>query len=199
MDALAAEIGGDGAGGEEQASGEPDADLGEADGADAEDLSGHHLFGADGGEHDLEDARGLLLDDGAGDIHAVEHDDHVHEEEEDEDTDFGGLAVLAMGGLGGADVDRLEDGVGVGGDDAAVGKLLAHEDGGEGGGEGASQGVLFGRPWGKDEGGTGRPRLGGCGRGCDPEVAVEVAGIKFLVEDGLRGLRIWRRCPWRRR
>ena len=37
---------------------------------------------ADGGEQDFEDARGLLFDDGARDVHAVEHDDHVHEEEE---------------------------------------------------------------------------------------------------------------------
>jgi len=68
-------MGGDGAGGEEQGGGEPDADLGEADGADSEDLAGHHLLGTDGGEHDFEDARCLLLDDGAGDVHAVEHDE----------------------------------------------------------------------------------------------------------------------------
>jgi len=41
------------------------------------------------------------------------------------------------------DVHGLEEGVGVGGDDAAMGKLLAHEDGAEGGGKRASQIVLF--------------------------------------------------------
>ena len=57
---------------DDRAGDDPDADLGETDGADSEDLAGHHLFGADGGEEDFEDARGLLFDDGAGDVHAVE-------------------------------------------------------------------------------------------------------------------------------
>ena len=143
VDALAAEIGGDGTGGEEQGGGEPDADLGDADRANPEDLSGHHLLWADGGEHDLEDARSLLLDDGAGNVHAVERDDHVHEDEEDGDAHLGGLAVVAVRGVGGEDVDGLEHGVGVVGDDATVGKLLSHEDSAEGGGQLASQVILF--------------------------------------------------------
>jgi hypothetical protein len=52
--------------------------------------------GTDGGEQDLKDARGLLLDDGAGDVHAVEHDDQVHEEEENGDADLAALAVVVM-------------------------------------------------------------------------------------------------------
>ena len=75
--------------GDDEASDDPDADLGEADGADSEDLAGHQLFGTDGGEQDLEDAGGLFLDDGTGDVHAVEEDDEVHEEEEGVDAGKG--------------------------------------------------------------------------------------------------------------
>ena len=90
--------------GEDDSGGEPDADLGEADGADADDLAGHHLFRADGGEQDLEDAGGLFFDDGARDVHAVEHDDHVHEEEEDVGADEGGGGVGVFAGLGRIDL-----------------------------------------------------------------------------------------------
>ena len=108
--------------------GEPDDDLCEADSADADDLAGHHLFGADGGEQHLEDARGLLFDDGAGDVHAVEQDDHVHEEEEDVGGDEleDGVGVLAC--LGRVDLDGLHERVDVAGDHAVVGEPLAHAE-----------------------------------------------------------------------
>ena len=93
---------------DEEAGDDPDADLGEADGADSEDLAGHHLFGADGGEQDLEDAGGLLFNDGTGDVHAVEEDDEVHEEEEGVDAGEGGVLVFAD------EIDGLEERVDVG-------------------------------------------------------------------------------------
>ena len=100
-------------------------------------LCHHRLSGADGGEHDLEDALAVfLLDDGAGDVRAVEHDDQVHEEEEQANADFGGFAVHMRGTVHVDDLDRLEHGIGFGGDDAAVGELFAQEDGGNGRGEG---------------------------------------------------------------
>ncbi len=141
----------------EQDGGEhPDADLGEADGADADDLAGHHLFRADGGEQDLEDAGGLFFDDGARDVHAVEHDDEVHEEEEDVGADEGGGGVGVLAGLGGVDFDGLHEGVDVGGDHALVGEALAHEHGAEGGGDVALGGDVAGGARGVGEGGRGR-------------------------------------------
>ena len=130
--------------GEQDGGEQPDADLGEADGADADDLAGHHLFGADGGEQDFEDAGGLLFDDGARDVHAVEHDDEVHEEEEDVGADEGGGGVGVFAGLGGVDLHGLHEGVDIGGDHAVVGEALAHQHGAEGGGDVALGGDVAG-------------------------------------------------------
>ena len=168
----------DGRAGEEDGSGEPDRDLGEADGADADDLAGHHLFGADGGEQDLEDARGLLLDDGAGNVHAIEHDDHVHEQEEDVDGDEAGGGVGVFACLCRVDLDGLHEGVDVGGDHALVGEALAHEHGAKGGSNGFLGADVACRAGGVGEAGTGV--LAGS-RG-DPEIAVEL----FVGEHGVQ-------------
>jgi hypothetical protein len=149
---------------------------------DADDLAGHHLRRADGGQHDLEDARGLLLDDGAGDVHAIEHDDHVHQEEEDGDTDFGGLMVLVAREASGDDLNRLQHGVGVGRDDAAMGELLAQQHGAERSGQDAPDGVLIARPGSKGK----RRARARCPCRCDPEVAIQVARLKLLIDDGPR-------------
>src|SRR5260370_1296890 len=94
--------------GENDSGREPDGDLGQAYGSNADDLSGHHLLRADGGKQDLEDARRLLFDDGARDVHPVEQDDHVHEQEEDVDGDEAGGGVGVLAGLSGVDFHRLE-------------------------------------------------------------------------------------------
>ena len=62
---------------------EPDDDLCEADGAYTDELAGEHVAGLDGGEHDLEDAGGLLLNDGAGDVHAIDHGGHGEQQGHD--------------------------------------------------------------------------------------------------------------------
>ena len=71
---------GQGGAGEESCGGDPDGDLREADGADAEQLAGEQILRASDGEHDLKDARAFFFDDGARHVHAVEKDGHGHEE-----------------------------------------------------------------------------------------------------------------------
>ena len=61
---------------EDRAAATPDGDLRQADGAHAQQLAGQQIAGLGHGQHHLEDARGLLLDDGAGHIQTVEHDGH---------------------------------------------------------------------------------------------------------------------------
>jgi hypothetical protein len=60
--------------GENESEGDPDGDLGDADGSDADEFAGKHVGGFYGGKHDLKDARGFLLNDGAAHVHAVHHD-----------------------------------------------------------------------------------------------------------------------------
>jgi hypothetical protein len=169
---------GDGGGADESGGEHPDGDLGEAYGADAEDLAGHHLFGADGGEEDFKDAGGLLFDDGAGDVHAVEHDDHIHEEEEDEGDGGGGLgSVLPF-----LDGEGLGDGGDVAGAEAVMRELAAEQDGAECAGDGVADGSAAAGGGGVGEGevvGVGR----GVGGGDDPEVAVDGFVVEFLIED----------------
>ena len=62
---------------------QPDNDLREADGAHADELAGQHVAGLHGCQHHFEDARGLFLNDGAGDIHAVDHGGHGEQQGHD--------------------------------------------------------------------------------------------------------------------
>jgi hypothetical protein len=73
---------GRGQGGAEKQGGcrHPDGDLGETHRSHADQLSGQQIVGARDGEHDLEDARILLFDNGAGHIEAIEHDGHGEQE-----------------------------------------------------------------------------------------------------------------------
>jgi hypothetical protein len=59
---------------------DPDHLLRQADGADAEYLAGEQDLRADAGDHDLRDARHLLLEHAAEDVLAVDHDREVEEE-----------------------------------------------------------------------------------------------------------------------
>ena len=61
--------------------GDPDGDLRKANRPHADHLAGQHFARLDRREQDLEDARGLLFDDGARHVHPVEQDDEVHQEE----------------------------------------------------------------------------------------------------------------------
>ena len=79
----------------DESSDDPNADLGEADGANSQDLASHQLFRADGSEQDLEDAGGLFFNDGTGHVHTVEEDDEVHKEEEGVDAGKGRVLVFA--------------------------------------------------------------------------------------------------------
>ncbi len=160
--------------GDDEAGDDPDADLRKADGADSEDFAGHEFFGADGGEEDFEDAGGFFFDDGTRDVHSVEEDDEVHEEEERVDTGEGGVFVETD------EIDGLEERFDFGGGHAEVAETLAGERGADSGAEkiwGEDVGFGFGDPF---EGGA---SVWGWGRS-DPDVAVELAVLEGVVEGG---------------
>ena len=60
----------------DRAGNQPDGDLRQPDGAHADQLARQHVAGLGDRQHHFEDARGLFLDDGAGDVHAVNHGRH---------------------------------------------------------------------------------------------------------------------------
>ncbi len=155
---------------------DPYADLGEADSANSQDLAGHHLFGADGGEQDLEDAGSLLFNDGTGHVHPVEEDDEVHQEEESVDAGEGGVLVFAD------EIDRLEERVDVGRRHAQVAQTFASESRANAlakQGRREDVGLGFRNPF---EGGPGMRRRGRS----DPDVAVELAVSEPVVEEVAR-------------
>jgi hypothetical protein len=95
---------------------DPDEDLGEADQADADELAGEHVAGLRNREHDLEDARGFLLNDGAGDVQAIH--DGGHGEQDGHDValvegcdgvalDYGAIFLDLKGREGDAFVDGV--------------------------------------------------------------------------------------------
>ncbi len=114
-----------------EGNGDPDADLGKTDRANADHLAGHHLGRADFGQHDFKDARGLFFNDGPRDIHPIEEDDEVHEEEEPVGADESGIGVLAVL-RGRFELDRLEEVVDLGGAHALLGEGFAREDSADG-------------------------------------------------------------------
>ena len=106
------------------------ADLRETNRADADDFSGEQFVGLDGGEQDFKDARGFLFDDGTRDVHAIEEDDHVHEEEQPvgDAEGFDGVAALAVC-ADGVDDDGLHELINLRAAHAAAGERLTCEHG----------------------------------------------------------------------